>query len=71
MKGYLWNSDGFSDPTKHLTINEAGREHHLDFIVILETGPSNFLSPYLKHLARRLDFSWFCLPPQGRLGGNF
>jgi hypothetical protein len=69
MKGFIWNSDGLGDTAKHCTIHEAVREHKLDFVVISETGRDNFTTPFLKHLAGGLDFSWFCLPPHGRSGG--
>jgi hypothetical protein len=69
MKGVWWNSEGLGDPAKHLFINETIREHKLDFIIILETGRSNFSGPFLKHLSRGLDFLWYCLPPHGRSGG--
>jgi hypothetical protein len=38
MIGFIWNSNGFGDPAKHLTIIEAIRENCLDFVVISETG---------------------------------
>jgi hypothetical protein len=41
----------------------------LDFVVISETGRSNFAAPFLNHLAASYDFVWFCLPPHGRSGG--
>jgi hypothetical protein len=69
MIGFIWNSDGFGDPAEQLTIIEAIREHRLDFVVISETGRSNFSAPFLNHLAAGYDFVWFCLPPQGRSGG--
>jgi hypothetical protein len=69
MVGFIWNSDGFKDPAKHLTINEAIREQKLDFMVIFESGRDNFSAPFLKHLYAGLDFTWYCLPPRGRSGG--
>jgi hypothetical protein len=45
------------------------REHKLDFIVLLETGRTNFATPFLKHLSGGLDYMWYCLPPRGRSGG--
>jgi hypothetical protein len=38
------------------------------FFAILEIGRSNFSTPFLNHLSGGLDFIWYCLPPQGRLG---
>jgi exonuclease III len=69
MIGFIWNSNGFGDPAKHLTIIEAIRENCLDFVVISETGRSNFAAPFLNHVAAGYDFVWFCLPPHGRSGG--
>jgi hypothetical protein len=69
MKGYIWNSDGFRDPTKHSLIKEAVREYKLDFIVISETGRDSFSTPFLTNLAAGMDYNWFCLPPRGRSGG--
>jgi hypothetical protein len=45
MKGFIWNSDGFGDPAKHLAIKEAVRDFNLDFVVISETGRGSFLAP--------------------------
>jgi hypothetical protein len=69
MKGVWWNSEGLGDPAKYLFISETIREHKLDFIILLETGRSNFSGPFLKHLFGGLDFLWYCLPPHGRSGG--
>ena len=69
MKGMVWNSDGFGDTTKHLTINETVREQHLDFVAIVETGRSSFATPFLKFLAGGMDFMWLCIPPHGLSGG--
>ena len=38
MKGMIWNSDGFGDTGTHFTVQEAVREHNLDFVAIIETG---------------------------------
>jgi hypothetical protein len=65
MIGFILNSGGFGDSAKHLTITKAIREHHLDFVVISETGRSNFSAPFLRHLSAVFDFVWFFLPPQG------
>jgi hypothetical protein len=51
MKGFIWNSDGFGDPAKHLAIKEAMREFNLDFVVISETGRGSFSAPFLANLA--------------------
>ena len=69
MRGMWWNSDGLGDAAKILFIHETVREQRLDFIVLLETGRSNFAAPFLKHLAGGLDYLWYCLPPRGRSGG--
>jgi hypothetical protein len=69
MKGCFWNGDGFGDLAKHSFMSETIRDHKLDFFAILETGRSSFSSPFLKHLSGRFDFSWYCLPPQGRSAG--
>lgn len=65
----FWNSEGLRDPAKHRFIQESVRDLRLDFIALLEIGRSNFSNPFLRHLARGLDFAWYCLPPQGRSGG--
>ena len=69
LRGMTWNPEGFCDPTKHLFVRESIREHRLDFIALLETSRSNFVVPFLQHLACGFDFTWYCLPPHGRLGG--
>jgi hypothetical protein len=65
----IWNGGGFGDTAKHLFVKESIREYALDFIALLETGRSNFAIPFLNQLAGPFNFSWFCLPPQGRSGG--
>jgi hypothetical protein len=45
------------------------QEHKLDFVVLLETGRSNFSAPFFEHLSGGLDYMWYCLPPYGRSGG--
>jgi exonuclease III len=69
LKGMIWNVGGFRDTAKHLFVKESIREYKLDFIALLETGRSNFATPFLNQLAGPFSFSWFCLPPQGRSGG--
>jgi hypothetical protein len=69
MKGFIWNSDGFGDPAKHLAIKEAVREFNMDFVVISETGRGSFLVPFLANLVAGMDYSWYCLPPRGHFGG--
>ena len=69
LRGLFWNSEGFRDPGKHSFVKETLRERRLDFLALSETGRSNFSTSFLSNLAVGLDFSWFCLPPQGRSGG--
>ena len=51
MKGFIWNSNGFGDTAKHCTVHDSVKEHKLDFVVLLETGRSNFAAPFLRYLA--------------------
>ena len=69
MKGFFWNCDGIRDTAKHCTVYENVREEKLDFVVLSETGRSNFSAPFLKRLSGGMDYMWFCLPPHGRSGG--
>ena len=69
MKGTIWNSGGFRDTAKHLVVSDAIREFKLDFFAVIETGRDNFYTLFLRNLAGGLDYSWYCLPPQGRSGG--
>ena len=69
MRGFIWNSDGLGSPANHLTFNEADPEHKLDFVAMLETGRSNFATPFLNFLVGAYDYNWYCLPPRGRSGG--
>ena len=69
LRGIFWNSEGFCDRGKHLFVQESIRDFFLDFFALSETGRSNFVTPFLSHLAAGQDFSWFCLPPRGRSGG--
>jgi hypothetical protein len=68
LRGMSWNSEGFRDQGKHLFLKEYIRDHHLDFIALLETRRSNFAVPFLHDLASGKDFAWF-LSPHGRSGG--
>jgi hypothetical protein len=68
MLGCFWNGEGFRDPAKHLFVRETIRDYKLDFFAILETGQSDFSVPFLRNIAGGADFSWYCLPPQGRPG---
>ena len=54
---------------KHRYICELVKEHHLDFVIILETGKKDFLVASLNHLCGGRDFLWHFSPPQGRSGG--
>jgi hypothetical protein len=69
MKALIWNSEGLRDTGKHLFIKETIREQNLDLVAFLETGRSNFATPFLSDLAGGRNFIWFCLPPHGRSGG--
>jgi hypothetical protein len=45
-------------------------EYALDFIALLEGNREiKFCNSFLNQLAGPFNFSWFCLPPQGRSGG--
>ena len=67
MKGMIWNSDGFGDTAKHGTVTETIREHNLSFVVILETGRSNFSVPFLKLLAGGRDLCGIVYLPMAAL----
>jgi hypothetical protein len=69
MLGCFWNGEGFRDPAKHLFVRETIRDYKLDFFAILETGRADFSVLFLRNIAGSADFSWYCLPPQGRSGG--
>jgi hypothetical protein len=69
MKGFYWNSRGLSDLAKYRYISEAIRDHHLDFIAIMETGKQDMSGANLNRLSGGADFAWHCLPPRGRSGG--
>jgi len=50
-------------------LDDASREHKLDFIALLETGRYNFTSQFLQTISSGLEYDWHCLPPRGRSGG--
>jgi hypothetical protein len=64
-----WNCEGLGDTVKRFLIHEMVKKHRLDFVIVSETGRSNFVAPFFNHLSRGLDFMWYCLPPHGRSGG--
>jgi hypothetical protein len=49
MKGIWWNIEGLGDPAKKVFIHETMREQKLDFIILLDTGRSNFSIPLIRH----------------------
>jgi hypothetical protein len=63
-----WNSDGFGDIAKYRFVKDTIREYKADFFAILETGISNFSTPFLNNLSGGRDFQWYCVPPLGRSG---
>ena len=69
MRALIWNSEGFRDTAKHLRVQESIRDFNLDIVALLEMGRSSFPAHFLRNLSAGRDFSWFCLPPQGRSGG--
>ena len=69
MKGVIWNSNGFADTAKHFALQEAVKENKLAFAAVLETGRSNFSTPFLKQLSGGADYAWYSLPTHGRSGG--
>jgi len=66
MKGFYWNSRGLSDLAKYRYISDAIRDHHLDFVAIMET---DMFRMNLNRLSGGADFIWHCLPPRGWSGG--
>ena len=38
-------------------------------MAIIETERSSFATPFLKFLARGMDYTWFVIPPHGQFGG--
>ena len=69
MRALIWNSEGFRDTSKHLFSKESIRDYKLDIVAFLETGRAKFSEPFLRGLAARQDYMWYCLPPTGRSGG--
>ena len=69
MRGIFWNSRGLRDLAKTRFLAEATLEHHLDFIVLMETRRDNSTSQFLSSLSARVESAWHCLPPRGRSGG--
>jgi hypothetical protein len=71
MLGCFWNGEGFRDPAKNLFVRECISNYKLDFFAILETGQSDFSTPFLTNISGGFDFYWYGLPPQGRSGVIF
>lgn len=69
MKGLFWNSRGLGDLGKHRFICDVVKEHHLDFVAILETVKKEFSVASLNHLCVGRNFLWHFSPPQGQSGG--
>jgi hypothetical protein len=63
------NSEGFRDPGKHLFVQEAIREHCLDFIALLRRDGQTLRCVFLIISLPAKNFCWFCLLPHGRSGG--
>jgi hypothetical protein len=69
MRGIFWNSNGFKDPMKHKFITVLTKENSLNFIVVSETGRSDFSLRFLKNLCAGRDYLWHSKAPRGRSGG--
>jgi hypothetical protein len=57
------------DPKKDKFISDLIRENNLNFIVIAETGRSEFAPRFLKNLCAGRDYLWHSKAPRGRSGG--
>jgi hypothetical protein len=51
MRGIFWNSRGLSDLAKTRFLNDASKEHNLDFIALLETCKNDFSQAALDNLS--------------------
>jgi hypothetical protein len=60
MKGFYWNSRGLSDLAKYQYISEAIRDHHLDFVAVMETGKQDMSQANLNRLSEGADFASAC-----------
>jgi exonuclease III len=69
MRGIFWNSRGLSDLAKTRFLNDASKEHNLDFIALLETCKNDFSQAALDNLSGGKNFVWHWTAPHGRSGG--
>jgi len=69
MKSIFWNCNGLGDPKKHRFVSDLVREKVLGFVVLSETGRTDYSPNFLKNLCGGKDFLWHCKPPRGRSGG--
>jgi hypothetical protein len=69
MRGIFWNSRGLSDLAKTRFLNDASKEHNLDFIALLETCKNDFSQAALDNLSGGKKFIWHWTAPHGRFGG--
>jgi hypothetical protein len=52
---HFLNSNGFKDSKKYKYISDLTKENSLEFIVVSETGRSDFLPRFLKNLCAGRD----------------
>jgi exonuclease III len=69
MKGLIWNIRGLNQPGRKIGLEQAIREHHIDFVGVQETKKEEFISSFLKNLSCPVLFEWFYLPAIGTTGG--
>jgi hypothetical protein len=69
MIGMFWNIRGLGKINRIAALRSRIRDHHLDFVGIMET-KKNFLSDgLLRSLTHNIPFEWVHLEAKGTAGG--
>lgn len=69
MIGLFWNIRGMGSPEKIGHLQDLIKDHHLDFIGIIETVKQEFSATMLGSLGGGRNLVWRWIPANGRSGG--
>jgi mannosylglycoprotein endo-beta-mannosidase len=69
MIGLLWNIRGLGKIDRIPTLRSRIRDHHVDFVGIMETKKNSITDGLLRSLTWNVPFNWFHLEAKGTAGG--
>lgn len=69
MIGLFWNIRGLGKIDRIPVLTSRMRDHHVDFVGIMETKKGSFTDGFLKNIAWNVPFKWHHLEANGTAGG--